>query len=582
MLEQYFSDARIINQICKERVKQAVKQHDRQNIGRLVGCSNEPAPRHPFYNLMPPRRQWSAFRPRYRIDGLNPDLYALKKAVRILRHQNPELPWVIELNRYIRSIRERVFHSPSFAISPPRINYVLKKRGGQEYRALCQYGVDDNLILCLFANYLREKYDPMFSTSSFAFRAALNGQVTTHHDAFTEIYNLKHNSGNRSLYVAECDIRGFFDTVDHSLALSAFREAAQRVSLHPRAEVLFQAYLDCYSFPNNVLAEAEPRLRQSDPNGHFKWPEPQLRAMHNTDPRGLRIGVSQGGAVSGIIANLIMDRADKCVEAEGARLGADIHYYRFCDDMVLISPNLKHCKAVFGAYLNKLTELKLAYHEPEETCIYGKQHWKHKSKAPYLWSGQKWFGCVPWVQFVGYQIRYDGLVRPRKEAVAKQCMKLVETTNMLKYGLLQAMQRNPVQASQNQVLSSLKSKLVAQGVGRVKGYANGPRPMCWASGYRALHNKPIVDHALRSFDKARKKQLRRFAAADIMYGTGITRGNNQNRPDPEGYAYSYHAQFTNLGGDFLIHNPWRPHNLLDAAKQFVFLLLTRRLPKWFL
>ena len=153
---------------------------------------------------------------------------------------------------------------------------------------------------------------------------------------------------------------------------------------------------------------------------------------------------------------------------------------------------------------------------------------------------------------------------------------------MLKYGLLQAMQRNPVQASQNQVLSSLKSKLVAQGVGRVKGYANGPRPMCWASGYRALHNKPIVDHALRSFDKARKKQLRRFAAADIMYGTGITRGNNQNRPDPEGYAYSYHAQFTNLGGDFLIHNPWRPHNLLDAAKQFVFLLLTRRLPKWFL
>ena len=256
MLEQYFSDERFINQICKERVKQAEKQHDRQNIGRLVGCSNEPAPRHPFYNFMPPRRQWSAFRPRYRIDGLNPDLYALKMAVRILRHQNPELPWVIELNRYIRSIRERVFHSPSFVISPPRINFVLKKRGGQEYRALCQYGVDDNLILCLFANYLREKFDPMFSTSSFAFRAALNGQVTTHPDAFTEIYNLKHNSGNRSLYVAECDIRGFFDTVDHSLALSAFREAAQRASLHPRAEVLFQAYLDCYSFPHNVLTTA--------------------------------------------------------------------------------------------------------------------------------------------------------------------------------------------------------------------------------------------------------------------------------------------------------------------------------------
>ena len=581
MLEQYFSDDRIISQICKERVKQAGQRHDRQYINRLEGNMRESAPVHPFYQMLPPRRLWSAFRPRFRTDGLNSDLYALKKAVRILRHQHPNQVWVVELNRYITAIRERVFNCHMFAFESPTISWELKGKGGQDYRALCRFNPDDNLILCLYANYLRDVFDPLFSNSSFAFRAAQNGHIPTHHDAFSEIYNLRQKSGNRSFYVAECDIRGFFDTVDHSLALSAFREAAANVNLHPRAEVLFRAYLNCYNFPLNVLAEAEPRLKQRNPDGYFKWHETELRALYNDDPRSLRIGVAQGGAVSGIIANLIMDAADKCVEAERAKLGAEIHYFRYCDDMVLMSPNRKHCENVFDAYKNKLSELKLAFHNPENTCIYGKDHWNNKSKAPYLWSGLHWFRCVPWVQFVGYQIRYDGLVRPRKEAVEKQCMKLIETTNMMKFGLLQASQRNQIKANKNQALASLKSKLVAQGVGRVKGFTNGPKPMCWAWGYKALHNKPIVDQALRVFDKTRRKQLRRFAAAVIRYGNGCASQNNV-RPNPEGYAFSYLGQFTNLGGRNFIQNPWKPRNLIDRAKQFAFLFLTRRLLKWFL
>jgi hypothetical protein len=342
--------------------------------------------------------------------------------------------------------------------------------------------------------------------------------------------------------------------------------------------VIFRAYLDCYSFPQNVLEGTEPRLKQREPQGYFKWPEPELRAMHNVDPRALRIGVPQGGAVSGVIANLVMDHADKCVEAEGAKLGTGVDYFRYCDDMVLMSQTKKHCQAVFKAYLSKLTELKLVFHQPKRTVIYGRGHWENKSKAPYRWSGEKWFGCVPWVQFVGYQIRYDGLVRPRKESVAKQCMKLVETTNLIKYGLLGASQGNQIRVNKNQAVASLKSKLVAQGVGRIKGYANGPKPMCWASGYRALHNKPIVDHALKSFDKARKKQLRRFNAAVIAYGFGRNT-QNSNRQDPEGYAFSYLAQFTNAGGRNLIENPWRPRNVKDTAKQFVFLTV-RVLKGW--
>ena len=286
--------------------------------------------------------------------------------------------------------------------------------------------------------------------------------------------------------------------------------------------------------------------------------------------------MAQGGAVSGIIANLIMDRADKCVEAEAERLGADFCYYRFCDDMLLISTKPRHCKKVFAAYLKKLTELKLAFHLPQKTCIYGKEHWDHKSKAPYNWSGQKWFGCVPWVQFVGYQIRYDGLVRPRKESVAKQCRKLVETTDKLKFGLIQSANTYPIMASQRQALASLQSKLTAQGVGRIEGNETRPRPMCWASGYRALHEKPFIGLALRAFDRARRKQINRFARVGLSFGSGLVR-RLVHRRNPVGYAFSYHAQFGNEGGRSLIQNPWRPQNIIDKCKAWLF----QQWKRWF-
>jgi len=569
MIERYFCDERIINQLCKERVKLAGQRHDRQYINRLAGYLVETEPDHPFYHLLPPRRQWSSFRPRNRTNGSNPDLFALKTAVQVLRRQQTDLPWVIALNRYIGEIQERVFNSAPFSISSPTVNWQLKKKGGQEYRALCRFSPNDNLILCLFAQYLRDAFDPLFSGASFAFRAVRDGHAPTHHDAFNQLHHLKNTNASRSFYVAECDIKGFFDTVDHRVALEAFQEVAGTLCLPDRAEVLFRAYLDCYSFPVNVLEGALPGLQRRHPEGYFKWPENDLRDLHGTDPRSLRIGVAQGGAVSGIIANLIMDWADKGVEAESQKLGAEIHYFRYCDDMLLLSANLKHCRAVFDVYQQKLRELKLVCHKPERTCIYGKNHWNHKSKAPYLWSGRRWFGHVPWVQFVGYQIRYDGLVRPRKESVAKQCMKLVESANLLKFGLLRASGRNPVLATKNQAQASLRSKLTAMGVGRVKGRSVGPRPMCWAWGYQALHNKPLVGHTLSVFDKAREKQLRRFGSATIRYGPGRV-SSHRNRQDPWQGSTSYRDQFTDLGGQWLIHNPWKPSNILDKCKAFIF------------
>jgi hypothetical protein len=391
-----FRDDQIILWLCEQRLKLAEAVNDRQYISRLAGRLPEPVRDNPLYHILPSRRQWNAYRPRYRRSGQNPDLLALQNTVRALRRSDQ--PWVQLLNDFIARTWQRVFHS-TFEFAPPEVRWQLKEN--HKYRAVSIFPLADNLILCLYAQYLRDEFDVQFSPSSYAFRAHRGGHTPTHHDAFTEIYNLKHNAPDQDFYVAECDIRGFYDTVDHGLALAAYRRAAHEAGLEARAEHLFQAYLRCYSFPQNVLAEAGPRLRQRDAQGYFPWPEEPLR-KHHADPMTARVGVPQGGAISGVVANLILDGADKAVERKRDRLGAKIHYHRFCDDMIIISSVKRHCQAILDVYLRALDGLKLPYHEPQRTWCYGKQHWDHKSKAPYCWCGRKWFGCVPWVQFVGY------------------------------------------------------------------------------------------------------------------------------------------------------------------------------------
>ena len=346
MLEQYFTDELIIIQICKQRIKLAEARHERQYAARFAGSIPESTADHPYYQILPPRRTWSAFRPRYRRTGTNPDLAALKRAVMVLRIQDPDLPWVLALNRYIHDIRTRVLSSQPFAFSSPSINWERKKPGQPEFRALCRFNPDDNLILCLVARYLCDQFDQLFSTSSYAFRAARDGQTPTHHLAFEALYNVRNQHAGRDLYVAEGDIKGFFDTVDHGVAQAAFNRAADLVDVEDRARQIFRASLDSYSFPQNVLQEAEQRLKRIDSSFYFKWPASELAGIHNADPRGLRIGVPQGGALSGIIANLVMDQADKRVELDRERLGATIYYYRFCGAGFAQTPALS--KGVWG------------------------------------------------------------------------------------------------------------------------------------------------------------------------------------------------------------------------------------------
>ncbi len=338
------------------------------------------------------------------------------------------------------------------------------------------------------------------------------------------------------------------------------------LTLDPRAEQIFRAYLQCYTFPRSVLEEATPLLRREHPKGEFPWPEDALR-KHHADPRSAAVGVPQGGALSCIIANLVLDLADKRVKAVEARLDRTLHYYRYCDDMILIARRESDCHEAFQAYLSALDESKLPYHEPGSVETYSKRFWNEKSKNPYCWTGRKEPGCVPWVQFVGYQVRYDGLVRIKKKSLNKQIMKIRNVTDHLKFGLgckpgSYGLAAPPsVPANKNQVMNSLLWRLVQLGVGKVllKYAGQGPQRLCWAGGYKALHGKPLVPQMLKSLDRQRERQYKRMHEARIAYGPGTPsqHGGKGQRPKPIRYPFSYMAQFTNKGGQHLINNPYR-------------------------
>ena len=301
-----------------------------------------------------------------------------------------------------------------------------RRKKKPEYRPIAKFTCDDQIIDSLTSKYLRESFDPFFKPSSLAFRCRRGGKPPpTHNDAIVDICNFRNVHDNIGLYVAECDIRGFYDCLDHSVAREALKELIEEAmlkdrsfALDTRAVLIYEAYLDCYSFPLSVKLESEPSLKKKNPLGYFQWPEDELKKFHPA-PYSAQIGVPQGGALSCFIANCVLHYADKAVMGAIHQHSAQCLYRRYCDDIVIMAPDYEICKTAYESYRKALKRLLLPAHPAHKWKSYGSQFWDGKTKAPYLWATPKSSATVPWIQFVGYQVRYDGLLRISRRSVKK-------------------------------------------------------------------------------------------------------------------------------------------------------------------
>jgi hypothetical protein len=568
----YFSDEAITDELCKFRVRLADARHQRLFYRQI--SSDAPAPRQDTEpDVFPPRRLWAKYRNQHRHGqaGLDVNRGALKRAIIKLRLQQPLPAWAERLNQMISTIRQRALRPDGFRFQKPEIFPKEKDKAKAEYRAIASFVViEDKVIESLTARYLRENLDHLFTKASMAFRCARNGHAPpTHHDALDQIMNYRRRYAKAGLYVAECDIMGFYDCVDHQVAIQALEDlskAARRkdrsATIDQRAVRIFRAYLTCYTFPQNVKAEAESALKAEtgNPAAHFKWPDKALQDFH-TDPFTAEVGVPQGGALSCFIANCVLHQADLRVLRDSPKVSRGqpgsrfvFRYMRYCDDMVLLSPDRSTCEIVFSVYQQALKALHLPAHPPKRIEAYDRSFWDEKSKAPYFWSKPGGKEVVPWVQFVGYQVRFDGLLRITNKAFKKHRKKLTTAAD----DLLKVL--NPDRRAREQFFSPgirknarrivvrFRAKMNAISVGRRKLGDDLGRlsSMCWASGFRGLKGKRIPLGMFRALDRHRERQIYRIIRRVRYMGPfedNSRRVDNLRIPRYYGYPFSYVAQF---------------------------------------
>ncbi|MUH36208.1 hypothetical protein D9O36_10175 [Zobellia amurskyensis] len=546
-LEDYYSNPSIIKMLCKHRAKISHIRH-KKHMTRDISYLNStnkiviPATNTEFtliQSLFPTRRSWKKLNQHERLskDRLNNSLernemrlwksYKYEKYLVDRGHKKPE-GWYINLISFCDEIRIKVSTvlTNGYKITPPEIFPLPKshKNGKHIYRPIAKFSLQDKIVTSLLSRYLTINFDSVFMDCSYAFRARKNGKVPNHHDSIIEI--LKYRKKKKKLWVSECDIQKFFDTVQHGHLFKVFYETVHEldekgIHISPLAIKLFALFLDSYSFNKDVL----PKNKQSNyfkfrgvPVGQFGWVENELIDIYSKDYIvNNRIGVPQGNAVSCFIANLILNNVDRTVKA----VDKDILYVRYCDDMVLAHPNRDICKHALEIYKQGISDNYLLYHEPKQFKNYNtkaKTFWKFKSKEPYYW-GNKFLAeeNVPWLSFVGYQINYKGEIRVRKSSIRKEIKKQVRETQRILISLGLDRNRNLIdinkfsRKSKNQLLFSLQQRFISMSVGRITIYnfddSDLNHGLCWTNGFCLLNENPIAKKQLRELDKRREQQL---------------------------------------------------------------------------
>jgi RNA-directed DNA polymerase len=178
------------------------------------------------------------------------------------------------------SIREAIFKG-TYEPSPVRRVEIPKPDGG--VRLLGIPTVTDRLIQQAISQVLSKIYDPMFSEHSYGFRPNRSA-----HDA---VRKAKEYIGEGYRWVIDMDLEKFFDKVNHDRLMSTL---AKRVDDKPLLK-LIRSYLQAGVMINGVVSSTEE-------------------------------GTPQGGPLSPLLSNIVLDELDRELEVRGHK------FVRYADD----------------------------------------------------------------------------------------------------------------------------------------------------------------------------------------------------------------------------------------------------------
>jgi RNA-directed DNA polymerase len=187
----------------------------------------------------------------------------------------------------------------------------------------------DRVIQQAVAQMLNPVFEPEFSEHSYGFREGRNA-----HQAVRRM-EAGWNEGRR--YAVDCDLKSFFDTVNHDRLMWQLREKVKdRLVLG-----LIRKYLQAgVKMPDGTIEET-------------------------------RLGVPQGGPLSPLLANIVLDPLDKELEKRGHK------HARYADDFIVMVKSEKAAERVMASVVCFAEEkLKLVVNRaksrfaPLKTCAF--------------------------------------------------------------------------------------------------------------------------------------------------------------------------------------------------------------------
>lgn len=218
--------------------------------------------------------------------------------------------------------------SGKYKPNPVRHVEIPKEEPGK-YRKLGIPTVVDRVVQQAIKQELEPLFEPQFSENSYGFRPGKN-----QHDALKAC---KRNVDEGYVYVVSMDLEKFFDTVSHSKLM----EVMSRTIKDGRVISLIHKYLNA-----GMVKE-----------GYFEKTEE---------------GVPQGGPLSPLCGNVILNELDRELERRGHR------YVRYADDCLILCRSIKsaeRAKEKIIPYIEKKLYLKV---NREKTTV------GHISKIKYL------------------------------------------------------------------------------------------------------------------------------------------------------------------------------------------------------
>ena len=560
-IKEYFSDKELIKILCHKRAILAKKGHD-DHFFRNISPKAKSPHKHKekeIFSLFPPRSKWIRLKKQEREirDSNSVEINAIQLERTIWREIKKcnrlgitKPIWLIKLLDFTENIRKDVFvESRNYKISTPRTIPVVKDKKANTYRPISVFKLNDLIITGQVARYLSNCFDPLFSDSSYAFRTGIQkSKEFNHHKAIENIIEFKGKVGN-PLFVSECDIKKFYDCVNHTKISEEFQKMIKEakdtlnIKIDDRALYFFSSYLAAFSFNDDINKKEQELLKEAHIlDGTIPWVEDWELLEVNSNPSTDRIGVPQGGAISCLIANILLTYVDRIVNANSDK---NTFYGRFCDDMVLMHTEKEKCESLLEIYQAALKEVKLISHKPLNFAEYGKEFWDErlKSKLPYKWEQYdnlkpETKTNVPWVSFVGYQIKYDGMVRVRNKSIKKELKKQVSETDKIINVVRKASRINRMA-----IKFRLQQRLISMSVSRVK-FGSSNISMCWCAGFKVLKSNPNVTNQIRRLDRNREKQIRRLELYLKKVNTPVRKAKKKITPlKYYGHSFSYHKRF---------------------------------------